>query len=138
MDEESNEYKKRYHIWLHPETIGKADGAFRADNCKSRSEFVEKAIEFYAAYLSCEKTGAFLPVEVSSVMEGKLEGFENRISKLLFKLAVEQGMMMHIIACDTDIDDVQLDRLRGQCVGDVKRTNGQFSFKDALKYQKSL
>ena len=60
------------------------------------------------------------------------------MARLLFKLAVEQAMMMHIIACDTDIDEVQLDQLRGQCIGEVKRTNGQISFKDALRYQKSL
>lgn len=47
-------------------------------------------------------------------------------------------MMMNIIACDTDIDQVQLDRLRGKCVADVKRTNGQINFKDVLKYQKTV
>lgn len=138
MNEGKNETKKQYHVWLRPSAVELSDSVFRMENCKNRSEFIEKAVRFYCGYLLNNKENALLPVAVSSVMEGKLEGFENRISKLLFKLAVEQGMMMHIIACDTDIDDVQLDRLRGQCVGDVKRTNGQFSFKDALKYQKSL
>ncbi|WP_312158766.1 hypothetical protein [Oscillibacter sp.] len=132
------EEKSRFSLWIKNETLEKVRLEYAGDNCKTQSEFIEKAIEFYASYLSCKKAGAFLPVAVSSAIEGKLETFEDRVSRLLFKLAVEHGMMMHIIACDTDIDDVQLDRLRGQCVGEVKRTNGQFSFKDALKVQKSL
>lgn len=42
------------------------------------------------------------------------------------------------IASDTDVDVPTLDRLRGRCVMDAKRTNGTISFKDILKFQKSL
>ena len=47
-------------------------------------------------------------------------------------------MMMHIIASDTDVDTPTLDRLRGRCVQDTKRTNGEISFQDILKFQKGL
>lgn len=138
VNEEKSEAKRQYHVWLRPSTIDQSDTLFRIENCKNRSEFIEKAIRFYCGYILNNKENTLLPAAVSSVMEGKLEGFENRMARLLFKLAVEQAMMMHIIACDTDIDEVQLDQLRGQCIGEVKRTNGQISFKDALRYQKSL
>ena len=60
----------------------------------------------------------------------------NRIGRLLFKMAVEISMMMHIIAADTEIDQETLERLRVRCVNDVKRTNGQIRFKDILQFQK--
>jgi hypothetical protein len=62
----------------------------------------------------------------------------DRIGKLLYKQAVEQSIMAHIIAADTDIDEQTLDKLRGRCVRDVKRTNGQISFKDILRFQKEM
>jgi len=46
------------------------------------------------------------------------------------------GIPSHIIAADTDVDQVTLERLRGRCVNDVKRTNGQIQFKDILQFQR--
>lgn len=132
------ENKTRFALWINADVLENVKREYAADNCKTQSEFIEKAIRFYLAYLSTERTGAYLPVATSSVIEGMLEGFENRIAKLMFKQAVETAMMMNILAFDTEIDQVQLDRLRGKCVADVKKTNGQIAFKDILKYQKSL
>lgn len=130
--------KTRFSLWISGDVLERVKAEYAGENCKTQSEFIEKAIEFYLAYLAADKTDAYLPVATASVIEGTLTGFENRISKLLFKLSVEQAMMMNIIAYDTDIDQVQLDRLRGKCVADVKRTNGQINFKDVLKYQKTV
>ena len=38
----------------------------------------------------------------------------------------------------TDIDLPTLEKLRARCVQDVRRTHGQISFKDILKFQKEL
>lgn len=130
--------KTRFSLWINGDVLERVKEEYAGENCKTQSEFIEKAIEFYLSHLAADKTDAYLPVATASVIEGTLTGFENRISKLLFKLSVEQAMMMNIIAYDTDIDQVQLDRLRGKCVSDVKRTNGQISFKDVLKYQKTV
>jgi len=45
-------------------------------------------------------------------------------------------MMMNILASMQDIDDITLQRLRGECVREVKRLNGSFSFEDAVEWQK--
>lgn len=55
---------------------------------------------------------------------------------MLFKLAVEMSMMMNLMAATQDIDKLSLERLRGECVKEVKRLNGAFSFEDALDWQK--
>lgn len=60
----------------------------------------------------------------------------DRMGRLLFKQSVELGILTHIIAADTDIDQVTLEKLRGRCVNDVRRTNGQIAFKDILQFQR--
>ena len=42
---------------------------------------------------------------------------------------------MNLMAADMGIDRTALERLRGECVKEVKRLNGSFSFEDALDWQ---
>ena len=58
------------------------------------------------------------------------------MASLLFKYAVELAMMMHVSAANFRVDEDTLSRLRGKCVNEVKRVNGQISFDDAVRYQK--
>ena len=49
--------KKSTTIWLRPSMISRMDGWLEADNCQSRSEFVDKALHFYKAVKWAEKKG---------------------------------------------------------------------------------
>ena len=48
--------KKSTTIWLRPSVISRMDGWLEADNCQSRSEFVDKALRFYMGYLAPRTT----------------------------------------------------------------------------------
>ena len=41
--------KKKTTFWLPPDMIDRMDSWLKADNCRSRNEFVEKALRFYIA-----------------------------------------------------------------------------------------
>ena len=130
--------KLKSTIWLTPSVKDKVEVHYRADNCNSQSEFVEKAIEFYIGYLNTKNAGAFLPEALSAMLTGTLDGFAGRINSLLFKQGVDINLMGQIIAYDTEIDDGEYERLRGKAIRDMKRTNGRISFKDALDFQRSV
>jgi hypothetical protein len=104
-------------------------------NCKSRSEYLERAALFYAGYVSGQDACAYLPPALVSAMRGTIQDTENRISRLLFKLAVEMDMMMNLVAAGMYIGDDDLDRLRARCVREVKKTGGAVALKDAMHYQ---
>lgn len=70
-----------------------------------------------------------------SAFRATIQLSENRISRLLFKLAVKISMMMNVLAIGLEIDDTQMDRLRVQCVQAVKRSNGGISFKHVMQTQ---
>lgn len=130
--------KTKFALYMTPETREKLDRWHVADGSRSKTDFIEKAINFYIDSLATNDTGALLPTAVSSAIDGRLGMFEDRMAALMFKLTVEHSMMMNIIAADTNIDEVLLNKLRGKCVDDVKRTNGRISFGDILKFQKSV
>lgn len=133
-----SEGKNRHTVWLPDKTWEKVKSHYKKDNCATQNEFVENALEFYMGYLDSNAADRYLPHVIASVLEGKLGVLGDRIGRLLFKLTVEECMLMHIIASDTDIDLPTLDKLRGRCIQDARRTNGEITFADALKFQKSL
>lgn len=132
------ESKKKCAIWLTHETKELVEHMYASDNCKSQSEFIEKAIQFYAGYLNTQNAGAFLPEVLSTVLVGTMDNFGQRIGTQLNKMAIEQNMCNHILAADTDMDERDYQLLRGRSVREVQSTNGRISFKDVLDFQKSV
>jgi hypothetical protein len=130
--------KKRTAVWLYPETIGKMDSLLERDNCKSRSEFIDKALNFYMGYLVSEDTTGYLSKILISAMQGTLKETENRNSSNLFRLSVEMSMMMNILAAGLEINEEELHSLRGRCVQQVKKTRGKVSMEEAIKFQQGI
>lgn len=48
------ENKKKFPLWAYPDTLEKVEELYREDNCRSQSEFIEKAVNFYIGYLTSE------------------------------------------------------------------------------------
>lgn len=125
-------------IRLYPETRRQMDGWLEESNSKNRNEFVEKALRFYMGYLGTENITEFLSDALVATLRGIIADSTNRTNGILFKCAVEQGIMAHTIAAH--FRDTLEDRraLRGYVVDEVKRTNGQIRFEDAQDVQRQL
>ena len=121
---------------MYPDTLEKTGEIYREDNCESKSEFIEKAVNFYIGYLTSEDKKSYLPSVVTSTLKSIVAESDNRQNRMLFKLAVEIAIMQNLVASSQDIDRLTLERLRGECVKEVKRLNGNFSFEDAVYWQK--
>ncbi len=128
--------KKKFPLWIYPETRQLVTDWYKKDNCQSQSEFIEKAIRFYCGYISAEEGVRFLPAAITSALTGMVDSLENRMARLIFKLAVEMAMMMNILAANAEVDEALLRKLRGKCVDDVKKSIGAVTFEDAVRFQK--
>ena len=130
--------KKKTTFWLPPDMIDRMDSWLKADNCRSRNEFVEKALRFYMGYLATEDTSEYLSRALVDTLRGTLADNENRLRTLLFKLCVEVNMMSHTVAAHFLADPVNRRELRAYAVDEVLRTNGKISFDDALDLQRQV
>ena len=128
--------KIKFALRISPETQQLVKEMCPRDNCHTQNEFIERAIRFYAGYVSGQEATAYLPPALASVLRGTVQDTENRICRLLFKLAVELDMVMNVLAAGMEIPDEQLKALRGRCVQDVKKTGGSISLDDAVRYQR--
>ena len=127
--------KKKFLLWAYPSTLELVKNNYRKDKCKSQSEFIERAIQYYVGHVTADDDTSYLPNAFLSNMKSIVAESDTRISRLLFKLAVELAVTMNVVAATNEIDKASLDRLRGECVKELKRLNGQFSFEDALDWQ---
>lgn len=127
--------KTRFALYAKNSTLDMVTSMYKDDNCRSKSEYIEKAIIFYSGYLSSNKNSKYLPNVVTSTVKATVEESEDRLARILFKLAVELAVTMNVVAYTNDISQETLSRVRGECVDEVKRLNGTFSFDDAYHWQ---
>ena len=130
-----HETKIRIPLWIYPSTLEDIKKFYEDDNCKSPSEFIEKAINFYIGYLKQEKNVNYLSPRITSSVEAVIHGSEQRLSRNLFKIAVELGKIAHTIAAANDVDEGTLSELHAMCVDEVRHINGIINFESAVKFQ---
>ena len=127
--------KTRFTLWLHDDTWAKVKEIYLKDDCRNKSEFIAKAIRFYIGYLTAENKANFLPNMFLSNMRSIVRESDNRQNRMLFKLAVEIAMLQNLIANINNFDPIAVERLRGDCVDEVKSINGNMRLEDAIDWQ---
>ena len=78
---QEKEVKVRMQTWYKPSTLEIVDRLYKQDDCRSRTEFIEKAILFYAGYLSTENAKGYLPNVVTSTLKAIVDNSDNRQTK---------------------------------------------------------
>ena len=128
--------KEKMAVWLYPGTKELVKNHLKQDNA---SEFIEDAIRYYCGHLDSTTPEAttFLSSAVHTIIDGCLKGSEQRISRLLFKVAVEIAKLCNVLAVTNDIEEETLDNLQAYCVNEVRKINGIIQFEDAHRYQNS-
>ena len=71
----SNETKERFPLRMKPETSRRLEQWYAADNCRSKNEFVEKAINFYVDYLETQDNQSLLPTALQAALEAGWVGW---------------------------------------------------------------
>ncbi len=129
------ETKIRIPLWIYPSTDGEIENTYESDNCKSKSEFIEKAVKFYLGYLKQERNVNYLSSMIISQMNAVVAGTDQRLNRNLFKMAVELGKISHTLAALNDVDDDTLQELHAMCVDEVRHINGCIDFSSAVRFQ---
>ena len=128
--------KIKFPLWIYPQTKEDVKNHYKYDNCKSQSEFIEKAISFYIGYLDEERSVSYISPMITETVKATIKGTEQRLTRLIFKVAVELGKISNILAAVNDIDDETIRQLQAMCVNEVRKINGIISYEDAVEIQR--
>ena len=132
MSKAENTYKMT--IRLSPLAKYRLEVGYQQDGSRSKNEFIERAVLFYLDHLEAERNGN-RPVAIQSAIAGQLGMFEDRLSKLMFKQAVETDMGLTALLGYLNIDPDYLKKLRAESVKNVKATNGRLTFESKAQEQ---
>ena len=127
--------KQKMAVYFQPETIKKLEQEYREDNCASKTEFIEKAVTFYIGYLRQQEEVNYLSPMITETVKAQIKGTEQRLARLIFKVAVELGKLSHMTAALNDVDDETLKSVHAMCVTEVRKINGIIDYEDAVAYQ---
>ena len=130
-----NDGKTRIGLSLDRQLLDRCDAALPLTDHRSRSEFISEAIDRYLCEVNAEGNWRVLLPMLDESLDGRMKDFEMRLSRVLFKLAVEESMMFHIVAATNDITEEQLAAVRKLCTQEVARLSGRYSFEDAVRFQ---
>ena len=128
--------KIRFQMRISPETDQKVKAVPPLANCQSQNEFVDWL--HYCSCLQAAEAACIRAPELTVTLRMTVRDSATHTCRLIFKLAVEVDMLMHVLASGMEIDPAVLDKLRGRCVQELMSTNGGSYFKDAVNYQNGL
>ena len=131
MEETKN--ATRIGLYIDTNLLARCDTAIPLTDARSRSEFICDAIEHYIATLNVKGSSKVLTPALESVIGGKIAGTEDRISRMIFKLAVEIAVQNHLTAGRYRFEDGYLEELRDYCFQEVASTNGRMNLADIVK-----
>lgn len=125
-------HDRKMTIRMSELTAFRLDRDYRLDGSRSKNEFIERAIIHALDTLEAEQSQT-LPVALQSAIDGRLGLFEDRIAKLLFKLAVEMDMGLNALLDYLKIDPDYIHKLRARSAKEVKSTNGRLTFEQKVR-----
>lgn len=119
-------------IYLQKQSWQKIDSLKTLAELSSRNEVIEKAIDFYFAYITSQLSQDFLCGVYGKKVEGIVGDLANRMARLQFKQAVEMDIITRLLANDFSISKEEFNQLRKTAVECVKKQNGAISLYDAV------
>ena len=132
----SDETKYKNTVWLKQSTIDAVREIYKKDDCRSKSEFIERAIMFYVGFISSNYNPTYLPTIITSTIKSIVRDSNKQLERVIFKLAVEVGVQTHLLTAMSDLDDSALFKLRSSVTDEVRRINGIINFEQAVREQR--
>lgn len=127
--------RARFALYTNEATLEQVKQNYKQDGCGCMSEYITKAIHYYAELHTLTDCSHVLPDILASTLRDITRESDNRQGRLLFKIAVELAILQNVVAANYGISPTDLERLRGICVNEVRKINGSISFDEAIRWQ---
>lgn len=127
--------KTRAAFWIENDLLRRCDICWKSHGFASRNEFVNRAIEQYMTTLTLENADELLTQRLADAIAKAADDGAVKISKGLFRYAVVQEMILHILASQSGITSDVVGKLRAMAIRNVRRTRGKVSLEAIADFQ---
>ena len=123
--------KVRTGIYVSADVLAECDD-YCAQRDTSRSELIEQALKlFLTTRAVANKSEVLVPELAECIAQASDDGI-TKISKGLFRYAVEVEMLIAILAGTFDVSRSELKDIRQEAVNNVRRTRGKINLDDLI------
>ena len=127
------EYKK-VTISFTQDQLDKLEEIIAKEQGYSRSSLVREAVDYYLGYLTSKENVSYLSPIINQNIKLVLSRFEENLSEMLFKLAVEVSKSNILSAYNTELSDAALNYLNGVSEQLVAEHNGVLDLEKVKNY----
>ncbi len=120
---------ERISLFLDKDFVEKMDKEIKSAGFKSRNDFVVYAVNSYFADKLLSDDNEKLAKEIAMASEEQ----QKRISKGLFRYAVELELIMKILAEEKHFSKDRLEEMRKEAINNVRRTRGKVRLDDLFE-----
>ena len=127
----SNE-KIRTGISISKDLLKECDKYLSESEFENRSELIESALKLFLATRNIsEKSETLVPELAECIAKASDDGI-TKISKGLFRYAVEVEMLIALLADSLHVNEKELERIRKDAVNNVRRTRGKINLDELI------
>lgn len=130
------EGKMKFQLWMYPTTHQLVKNTYKKDHCRTMSQFIERAVQYYAGKVNSEDDTSYLPNAFLSNMKSVVAESDKKTLELLYKLTVEMSVIMSILAVTNDVSYATLQKLRRDGILAMKEAYAKYPFDIVLAWQK--
>ena len=123
------EKRTKYGLAVTPKHLALCDSNLKLSGARSRNEYVEKAIEFYAWYLNAENNPRLFEKLLTGSAEKKMDTLGKTMGSGQYKIAVELSKLCFLVAQCIDVSENDLWQLHQKCAEEVKNLDGVPSYR---------
>lgn len=127
----------KFTVYMTQSVRDMVEKNYKSDNCRNRSEYISKAIEYYSGHLATKENDQFISTKVASLLRSIINEKQNRIEHVVFKLAVELAVTMNVVVAANNVNPETIPKLRHACIEVLKNSKGLFTIEDAYDWQKN-
>ena len=128
------EESKKVPIIFTRDQIESMDNFIKENEGYSRSSFVREAVEYYLGYIDMNENVNYISPLINQNIKLILSRFEDRMSEMIFKMAVEVCKSNILTAYQSELSDQALDYLDRTSKRIVTEHNGTLDLEESQKY----
>lgn len=126
------EKKVRTGIYISERLLTECDEYLSSHGDISRSELIEQALQLFLATRAIKDKSEVLVPELAECIAKASDNGTTKISKGLFRYAVEVEMLIALLADSFEVSKSDLKDIRRDAVNNVRRTRGKINLDDLI------
>lgn len=127
-----SEEKTRTGISISKKLLAECDKYLQDSGYTNHSELIEAALKFFLAARNISEKSEVLVPELAECIAAENDRVISKLSKGMFRYAVELEVLIEILEGTFELDKNQLKEIRRNAVNNVRRTRGKIDLDDLI------